>query len=242
MLEARLVRRLGTLDLRVELSLEGETVLLAGPNGAGKTTLLRLLLGVLRPDEGRIALDGHPLFDAQARVDLPPEERRLAYVPQDYGLFPHLDALGNVAFGLAGLERGERVRRATGWLERLGVAHLRRQLPASLSGGERQRVALARALAREPRALFLDEPFAALDPIARRTLHASLAGWLRDWRLPALIVSHDPADAALAQRIAVLERGRLVQQGTASELQRAPESQFVAGLFDAPPAVPPADA
>jgi len=234
-LEARLAGRVGPLDLRIDLSLDGETVLVAGPNGSGKSSLLRLLLGVLRPDAGRIALDGSVLFDAEEGIDVPAEERGLAYVPQDYALFPHMDVLGNATFGLAALDRRERVRRATSWLDRLGAGDLVRRFPSELSGGERQRVALARALARTPRALLLDEPFASLDPIARRQLRASLTGWLREWRLPALIVSHDPADAVLADRIAVLERGRVVQQGTLEELRRAPGSDFVAGLIEAAP-------
>ena len=237
MLELRITRRIGPLDLRIDLSMGSETLLVAGPNGAGKSSLLRLLLGVVRPDAGRIALNGDVLFDADLGIDVPPEERALAYVPQDYALFPHLDVLRNATFGLAALDRRERVRRATAWLERLGAGHLLARYPAVLSGGERQRVALARALARTPRALLLDEPFASLDPVARQELRASLAGWLREWRLPALVVSHDPADAALADRIAVIERGRLVQQGTLEELRRAPGTGFVAGLIEsAPPA------
>jgi len=227
-LEVRVARRIGTLDLAIDLSLDRETVLVAGPNGSGKSTLLRLLLGVLRPDAGRIAVDGTVLF----------EERRLAYVPQDYALFPHLDVLGNAMFGLSGLDRRERVRRATAWLDRLGAGHLLRRSPSALSGGERQRVALARALVRTPRALLLDEPFASLDPIARHKLRASLSGWLREWRLPALIVSHDPADAVLADRVAVVERGRIVQQGTLDELRGAPASDFVAGLSGTVQAMP----
>ena len=238
MLELHVARRIGTLELSVDLQLDRETIVVAGPNGAGKSSLLRLLLGVLRPHRGRIALDGRVLFDATAALDVPVEQRQLGYVPQDYALFPHLDVLENVTFGLRPLSRGERLRRATSWLERLGVAHLSRRLPGQLSGGERQRVALARALAREPRALLLDEPFASLDPLARRQVRHALRGWLRDWRLPALIVSHDPADAILGDRIAVLESGRIVQQGTADELRRSPASEFVAGLLDA---APPAD-
>jgi len=234
-LEARIARRMGPLDLRIDLSLGSDTVLLAGPNGAGKSSLLRLLLGVLRPDAGRIALDRAVLFDAEEGIDVPPEERGLAYVPQDYALFPHMDVLRNATFGLAALDRREQVRRATSWLERLGAGHLVERFPAALSGGERQRVALARALARTPRALLLDEPFASLDPIARQELRGSLAGWLREWRLPALVVSHDLADAALADRIAVIERGRVVQQGTLAELRRAPRSDFVAGMIEAAP-------
>src|SRR2546430_16235941 len=114
-------------------------------------------------------------------------------------------------FGLAGLPREEGLRRAAEWLERLGVGNLSRRFPSALSGGERQRVALARALARNPRALLLDEPFASLDQVARRELRVSMGGWLRDWQLPALIVSHDPADAVLAARVAIAERGRPAQ-------------------------------
>ena len=232
MLEIAVARRIGSLDLRIDLSLGRETVLLAGPNGAGKTTLLRLLLGVLAPDGGRIAQDGRVLFDSRERIDAAAEERELGYVPQDYALFPHLDVLGNATFGLAALPRADRRRRALEWLERLGVTHLSARSPAGLSGGERQRVALARALARNPRALLLDEPFASLDPVARRQLRASLRAWLREWRLPAMIVSHDPADAVLAERIAVVEGGRVVQQGTLEELRRAPVSSFASGFAE----------
>ena len=220
MLEIAVARRIGSLDLWIDLSLGRETVLLAGPNGAGKTTLLRLLL------------DGRVLFDSRERIDVAAEEREIGYVPQDYALFPHLDVLGNATFGLAALPRADRRRRALEWLERLGVTHLSARSPAGLSGGERQRVALARALARNPRALLLDEPFASLDPVARRQLRASLRAWLREWRLPALIVSHDPADAVLADRIAVVEGGRVVQQGTLEELRRAPVSSFASGFAE----------
>jgi len=229
-LEIAVARALGPLDLRVDLSLDREAVLIAGPNGAGKTTLLRLLLGALSPDTGHIALEGRALFDSRKDVDLAPEERELGYLPQDFGLFPHLDVIGNVTFGLARLARADRLRRAREWLDRLGAAHLLRRSPASLSGGERQRVALARALARSPRALLLDEPFASLDPVTRDDLRVSLRSWLREWRLPALIVSHDPADAVLVDRIVVLERGRVVQQGTLDELRQEAASAFVSGF------------
>ncbi|HEY4882075.1 MAG TPA: ATP-binding cassette domain-containing protein [Myxococcales bacterium] len=235
MLEIAVARKIGSLELRIDLMLNRESVLVAGPNGAGKSTLLRLLLGVLSPDAGRIALDKRVLFDAEKGIDVAAEDRELGYLPQDYALFPHLDVIGNVKFGLSRLRRTDRQRHAEEWLERLGVAHLSRRSPGGLSGGERQRVALARALARSPRALLLDEPFASLDPVARRELRASLRAWLFEWRLPALIVSHDPADAVLADRIIVVERGRVVQQGTIDELRGAAASSFVAG-FTAEPA------
>ena len=231
MLDVRVARRVGNIDLRVDMNVGRGIVLLVGPNGAGKSSLLRLLLGVITPESGRIALNGQILFDPAARIDVPVEERRLGYLPQDYALFPHLDVLRNVTFGLPMLGRADRVRRATGWLERLGAAHLARRSPGELSGGERQRVALARALAREPHALLLDEPFASLDAVARRDLRASLGRWLREWQLPALIVSHDAADAVLGDRIFVMEAGHVVQQGTVDELRRAPASDFVAELF-----------
>jgi molybdate transport system ATP-binding protein len=225
MLELKLRRKIGDLDLDVALAVPSEAVLVAGPNGSGKSTLLRLLLGVLRPDAGSIVLDGQVLFDG--KTDLPPEERRLGYLPQDYALFPHLDAAGNVAFGLQGKARHERALR---WLERLDAAHLAKRRVGALSGGERQRVALARALAREPRALLLDEPFASLDPEARRDLRGSLRRWLAAWQLPALIVSHDWLDAEVAGRVCVLEGGRIVQEGTVDQLRSSPVSGFVAGF------------
>jgi molybdate transport system ATP-binding protein len=230
-LEIVVARAIGPLEVRIDLSLNQEAVLVAGPNGAGKSTLLRLLLGVLSPDAGRIMLDKKVLFDAERGIDVAVEDRELGYLPQDYALFPHLDVIGNVTFGLATLRRPDRLHRAGEWLERLGAVHLGRRFPAELSGGERQRVALARALARNPRALLLDEPFASLDPVARRELRASLRAWLFEWRLPALIVSHDPADAVLADRIAVVERGRIVQQGTIDQLRGSAASSFVAGFI-----------
>jgi ABC-type sulfate/molybdate transport systems ATPase subunit len=233
-LEARVAKRLGTVELAFELSVGAETLVVAGPNGAGKSSMLRLLLGSIRPDSGRIALDGRTLF--AGRIDVPPEERHIGYLPQDYALFPHLDGVGNVAFGLAHLPRRERRAHAMAWLERLGASHLADRRIRALSGGERQRLALARALAREPRALLLDEPFASLDPSARRELRASLRKSLQEWRLPAVIVSHDADDATLADRIAVVERGRIVQQGTPDELRRAPASPFVAGFAPPPDA------
>jgi ABC-type sulfate/molybdate transport systems ATPase subunit len=224
-LEADVAASVGTLELDVQLAVGKEAVLLAGPNGAGKSTLLRMLLGILPPQRGRIALDGRTLFDG--RIDLPPEERRLGYVPQDSALFSHLDVAGNVGFGL---RRAERAARAREVLEALEISHLARRRVETLSGGERQRVALARALAPRPRALLLDEPFAALDAQARPQLRQYLAQRLSALGLPALVVSHDPADASLGQRIVVLEHGRVVQQGTLAQLRAQPATPFVSEL------------
>ncbi|AUX22354.1 molybdenum ABC transporter ATPase [Sorangium cellulosum] len=233
MLEVSLKARIGRLSLEVQLAAGDGPFVLVGPNGAGKTSLLLMVLGVVSPRRGRILLNGRPLFDADRGIDLPPEERGLGYLPQSYGLFPHMSALENVEFALACRDPGQapRARRdeALGRLEDLGVAELARRRPASLSGGERQRVALARALAARPEALLLDEPLAALDAGARRRVRTFVAEYLRELGMPALVVTHDPADAAaIGGRVAVLEGGRLIQQGSFDELRERPGSPFVA--------------
>jgi molybdate transport system ATP-binding protein len=223
-IDITLARR--TFDLRVELTVGAETIALVGPSGAGKTSLLRTVAGLEHPGAGRIALGSEVWFDAQRRVHVSPEHRRVGYLPQDYGLFPHLTVAANVAFA-ARLERPD-------LLERLGIAHLAGVFPAQLSGGERQRVALARALAREPRVLLLDEPFGALDPITRQHVRDELADALGVLRLPTLLVTHAFDDAAvLASRIGVLDRGRIVQLGSAAELLAEPASVLVAALTGA---------
>jgi molybdate transport system ATP-binding protein len=228
-LAVRLRRRAGAFTLDVALDVGAEVLAVVGPNGAGKSTLLLSILGELPADEGRVVLEGRTLFDGAAAIDVPPEERRIAYVPQDYALFPHLTAVENVAFALAC--RGELARRpkALAWLERLGAQAYADRLPATLSGGERQRVALARALATEPGALLFDEPFAALDVEARDEVRAHLRARLTELKLPALIVTHDRADVeALDAAAVVLEGGRAVQRGTLAELRARPATAYVA--------------
>jgi molybdate transport system ATP-binding protein len=215
-----------TFDLRVALTCGTETLGLIGPSGAGKTSLLRAVAGLERPLSGHIALGEESWFDAERASDLAPEERRVGYVPQDYGLFPHLTVAGNVRFA------GRRDR--PDLLERVGIAHLAAARPAQLSGGERQRVALARALAREPRVLLLDEPFAALDAITRRQVRAELGALLAGFRLPTLLVTHAFEDAAtLARRVGVIDHGRLIQLASPAELLAAPSSAVVAALTGA---------
>ena len=221
-MEIDLTVPLRSFALELELDVREETVALVGPSGAGKTTLLHAIAGLVRPTRGRIAC-GETWFDSTAEIELPPEERSVGLVFQEYALFPHLTVEENVRFGARGAV-GE-------LLQRLGLDGLARARPRELSGGERQRVALARALAREPKALLLDEPLAALDASTRAGVRSYLADFLRDLRLPSLVVTHDYADAvALADRVGVLVEGELVQLGTASELVTSPATPFVGDL------------
>ena len=228
--------RLGSLDLDVDLRGDDAPVAIIGPNGSGKTTLLRTIAGAYRPEAGMIRVNEDTLYDARAGVDLPPERRGVGYVPQGYGLFPHLSALDNVAFSWVsrGVARAERRHAALGLMERMGCAHLAGRSPAQLSGGEQQRVALARALTAEPRMLLLDEPLAALDAPSRRQIRSYLAEHLTHRRGPALVVSHEARDVhALSAFVYALERGRVVQSGTADALASAPATEFVAAFFEA---------
>jgi ABC-type glutathione transport system ATPase component len=209
-------------DVEVALDVGSETVALVGPSGAGKTTVLRAVAGLVRPSQRLVTANGEVWFDSDRGIDRRPEERGVGYVFQEYALFPHLSVEHNVGF--AGGE-------ARDLLERLGIAGLAKAKPSELSGGEKQRVALARALAHDPRILLLDEPMAALDPHTRGRVRAELRTLLHELDLPSILVTHDFLDAAaLADRIAVLVEGRIVQTGSAEQLIAAPSSPFVAEL------------
>jgi molybdate transport system ATP-binding protein len=193
---------------------------LFGPSGSGKTTILSALAGLVRPDSGRVTLGESVLFDAAAAIELLPNERGIALVFQSLALFPHLDALSNVAYGLPrGLSKVERSARAGFWLARTRVEYLARRYPSSFSGGEAQRVALARALASEPRALLLDEPFSSLDQALASELSAELAEYVSTLSLPVVLVTHDRASArALGRELTLLRAGRVEKVGPAREL------------------------
>lgn len=223
----------GLAARRVHLALavgEGETVAVMGPNGAGKSTLFGLCAGLLRPDTGHVALAGRVLADARGTW-VPPHRRGVALLAQEPLLFPHLTVLENVAFAprAAGASRSGARAAAERWLGEVDAAQLAGRRPAELSGGQAQRVAIARALAAEPRVLLLDEPFAALDvaaaPALRRLLRRVLA------ERTALVVTHEPLDAhLLADRVVVLEAGRVAESGPTAELLDRPRSRFAAGL------------
>jgi molybdenum ABC transporter ATP-binding protein len=227
--------RRGDLELNVELAVEsGCCLALAGPSGAGKTSILRVAAGLLRPAFGRVDANGATWLDTDRDIDVPAERRRCGYVFQDYALFPHLSAWQNVAYPLRGMSRADRRARALDLLERFGLADRADARPRTLSGGERQRVAVARALARRPEVLLLDEPLSALDARTRADAARELGALLRDSDAPALLVTHDFAEAAqLGDRVGVIDRGRVIQEGTASQLAAAPSSAFVADFTGA---------
>jgi molybdate transport system ATP-binding protein len=224
--------RLGALDLDVALEVAaGECLAMAGPSGAGKTSVLRVAAGLLRPEHGLVEAGGETWLDSRRGVDLPPERRRCGYLFQEYALFPHLSAWQNVAYPLRGSDRR---RRALALLDRFGMSGLAEARPRTLSGGERQRVALARALARRPDVLLLDEPLSALDARTRAGATRALGAVMREADVPVLLVTHDFSEAAaLGDRVGVIDAGRVLQEGTPTELAAAPRSAFVADFTGA---------
>lgn len=233
-LSAQLAVRRSGFQLEVDLEVRpGEVVVLLGPNGAGKSTALRALAGLQPLDAGKITLGGRTVEDAVAGWRLPAYERSVGVVFQDYLLFPHLSVIDNVAFGprsRGATKIGSRTV-ARSWLDRVGVAELADAKPGRISGGQAQRVALARALATDPDLLLLDEPLAALDARTRLIVRGELRRHLSVFGGAAVVVTHDPIDASvLADRLVVVEGGRVVQVGTPLEVARRPRTDYVARL------------
>lgn len=223
-LGARTVLR--SLDLAVG---KGEFVVLVGPSGSGKTTLLRLLAGLERADGGRVVMYGTPVDQPDRGIFTPAENRAVGMVFQNYALWPHLRAIDNIAMVLKGRSARRRREQSVGWLQAVGLAALASRYPHELSGGQQQRIGIARALATRPRLLLLDEPLSSLDVETRETLRVELRRIVREHEVTALLVSHDPDDAwHLADRIAVLEEGSIVQYGPPQELFRRPATALVA--------------
>ncbi|WP_448615055.1 ABC transporter ATP-binding protein [Modestobacter sp. URMC 112] len=232
-LRARVGVQRGSLAVDVDLAVaDGEVLALLGPNGAGKSTVLRVLAGLLPLDAGRVEVDGEPVWDDGVRP-LPAHRRSLGMVFQDHLLFPHLSVADNVAFGLRtrGTRRAPARAAAEAWLARVGLEGLGGRRPGELSGGQAQRAALARALVVDPRLLLLDEPLSALDARTRLTVRAELRRHLAEFGGSTVLVSHDPVDAmALADRVAVVEEGSVVQAGTPADVARRPRTDYVARL------------
>jgi len=233
-LQAAITVRRGGFILDVQLSVDdGEIVAVLGPNAAGKTTLLSALAGLLRIDDGVVILDDELLEDPQRDIRVLAARRPVGIVFQDGRLFPHLSAEENVAFGLRarGARRADAIDQARRWLERVAAAEIADRRPDALSGGQAQRVALARALATSPRLLLLDEPLAAVDAGSRAALRREIGRELREAGGTRILVTHDVVDAmTLADRLVILEDGRVVQDGTPADVRRRPRSRFAADL------------
>jgi len=228
---AFLRRHSATASVRADLTLDaadGRVTVLFGPSGSGKTTILRCLAGLERPQEGHIHFDGEVWFDAANGVNRSPQDRRLAYVAQDYGLFPHLTVDENIRFGMDRTETGSR-ERIEAILRRVHLDGMGPRYPSGLSGGERQRVALARALARKPRLILLDEPLTALDLPLRDPMRRELRQFLTSVDVPSVVVTHDRVDAlTLGDRMAVLSGGRIRQVGPVPDVFSRPIDAEVA--------------
>jgi molybdate transport system ATP-binding protein len=233
-LVAEIRARVGTLDLQASLHVQpGELLALLGPNGAGKSTLLRCLAGLEPIEDGRIAIDDLVVDETLTDTFVDPERRPIGFVFQNYLLFEHMSVLDNVAFGLRARKtpKSDAHRIARQWIERVGLGEYAEQRPRALSGGQAQRVALARALATDPRVLLLDEPLAALDVGTRNSVRRDVKRYLENFEGMSVLVTHDPVDAyALADRVAILDGGRIVQTGTLAEVTAHPRSRYVADL------------
>ncbi len=224
----------GPIPLDVDLRcVPGELLALVGPSGSGKSTVLRAIAGLYRPRSGFIQSGADIWFDSRAHVDISPQRRRVGMLFQQYALFPHLSALGNVRIALGHLPKPQRDGRARELLARVHLSGVHDRRPAQLSGGEQQRVALARALAREPHVLLLDEPFSAVDQVTRRKLRLELSQLSRSLSIPTILVTHDLDEACmLGRRMCVLRAGRTLQEGVPNEVMQRPRDAEVARLMD----------
>jgi len=234
LLELAIQKQLKTFSLELELSLkaeQGQVLVLFGPSGSGKTMTLRCIAGVTEPDAGFISIAGRPVFDSRAGINITLSARRVGYLPQNYGLFPHLTVAQNIAFGLFSWEKKRANSRAQALVSLMQLEGLEKRYPRQLSGGQQQRVAFARALAPEPAILLLDEPFSALDAAIRAELRQNLASLSRELKLPVVFITHDLEEAyILADQVAVYGQGRILQYSSRAEVFNCPATPEVARL------------
>jgi len=237
------------MDLQVEISqtspmplrgsfscAPGQMLALVGPSGAGKTSMLRVMAGLLHAENARVSVGGEIWCDTTQGLHMPPQQRHVGLVFQNYALMPHMNAIDNVALAMLHLPSAQRIQQARDWLQRMGLTQEQQlRLPALLSGGQQQRVALARALARQPRLLLMDEPFSAVDQMSRRSLYGLIADLRRDLHIPIVLVTHDLHEARqLADKLVVMDAGEVLQEGTPAHIYRSPRNARVADLVGIP--------
>ena len=210
MLSVDIIKNLPDFSLSIRFSIERDILVLFGPSGCGKTTTLRSIAGLLQPDGGRIVNDGEVFFDSTNKIFIPPRQRRIGYMFQDFALFPHMNVYRNIWYGVRDHDQEARqmYEKLTGLLK---IGHLAERSPMQLSGGEKQRVALARALMAQPKILLLDEPLSSLDTETRREVRNELREMQRIWNIPFILVTHDPDEARfLGDQVLYMQKGRQV--------------------------------
>ncbi len=200
-------KQIGERRVSLELQSDAGLTALVGVSGAGKTTILNCIAGLIRPDTGHITIGGECLFDAHARINLPPEKRHAGYVFQDARLFPHMNVAANLSYGMEGKAEGSAIVNKSDVIDLLGIGHLQDRLPVNLSGGETRRIAIGRALLSSPKFLLLDEPMSSLDRARADGISQLIERIRDDLKLPILLVSHDPAEVErLAGRTVSLDQ------------------------------------
>jgi molybdate transport system ATP-binding protein len=230
-IQTRLSDQNQNFELNLDFSIPTGITIIFGPSGAGKTTLLDCIAGLKMPNAGMIVAQDRVLFDSAHRLNVAVEHRHIGYVFQDLALFPHLTTSQNVQYGLRHLSSAERESRTDMILEAFHITHLKHRRPGEISGGERQRVALARALVTDPCVLLLDEPLSALDAATKASIVDDLRVWNQAHRIPILYVTHNREEVfALGERVVVLEKGRIIAQGTPHEVMTAPRQETIAQL------------
>jgi molybdate transport system ATP-binding protein len=230
-LEIKIKKALPGFNLNVELSTQRELLTVLGPSGSGKTMTLKCIAGLIRPDEGYIRLNERVIFDTQKHIDLPPRQRKVGFVFQNYALFPHLTVKENIAYGAAKGNKGKLEDRINQWLEKMHLQGFGQRYPSQLSSGQQQRAALIRALFQEPEILLLDEPFSALDAHRKESLELELLNIKQTYNGDIIFVTHDVAQGyKLASRIAVFEAGHIIQCDTKQQVISNPINRTAARL------------